>query len=130
MRDWCLHFSLAELDEKLRNEIRECNNKGLSPSICAIRLLAVPKAARLRGMLNSLTAKNKRKNEIPSCVSYIGQYEEFCTFRDKQEQLTANKRRTETFLRIMTESGYGPELPSQPFRSVNISQRMPAILSV
>ena len=103
---------LAELDEKLRNEIRECNNKGLSPSICAIRLLAVPKAARLRGMLNSLTAKNKRKNEIPSCVSYIGQYEEFCTFRDKQEQLTANKRRTETFLRIMTESGYGPELPT------------------
>ena len=104
---------LAELDESLRGEIRECNRKNLSPDRCAIRLLSIPKAARLRGMLKSLTSKNKRKAEIPSSVSYIGQYEEYCIFRNDEKKLGDNKQHTVGFLNTLTEMGYGPQYPTE-----------------
>lgn len=105
---------LARLDELLKDEICECNNNGLDPSQCAIRLLAIPDAQQLRGVLRSHTSKNKEKKIKKASVNYSGRYEEFCTFKNSSNQLKGNLACVRNFLNSLPALGITPEHSDKP----------------
>lgn len=105
---------LARLDELLKDEICECNDKGLDPSKCAIRLLAIPDGQQLRGELRSHSTKKKMKKMKQASINYAGRYEEYCTFKNDEKQLSHNLKCVRDFLQALPGIGINPEHSEKP----------------
>lgn len=105
---------LARLDELLKDEIRDCSDRGLDPGRCAIRLLAIPDGETLRGALRSHSSITKIKNMKKASINYSGRYEEYCKFSNDCEQLQGNLECVRSFLNGLASIGINAEHSDKP----------------
>lgn len=105
---------MAEMDLRLRDEIRQMEKIGVSPSDCGPKVMASPSTKFLQ-----IVSANKRQDAIPSTYDFAGHSMETGVFSKKVKDLENNLIVTKEFLSSLGR----PEDTTHPYAKSNLVWR-------
>ncbi len=106
---------MAEMDQRLRDEIRHMEKIGVSPSDCGPKIMASPSTKFLQ-----IVSANKSQSAIPSTYDFSGHTMETGVFSKKEADLNANLSVTK---KLLNELGEPINSSANPYANNNFVWR-------